>query len=199
MNLRRVFHRRHAFQATLLRVRKAIVSGVAMAISALALSPAALAASAPAIGDAAPAFRLQDQNGKWISLGDEAGKWLVVYFYPLDDSPGCTTEACSFRDNIFAFRALGANVLGVSVQDVASKKSFAEKYSLPFPVLADSDKSVAKSYGVLSFFGFARRDTFIIDPQGHIAKHYESVDPKDHSAQLLADLKILTKAQPAAK
>jgi peroxiredoxin Q/BCP len=190
MNLRRVFHGWYGLLA--------IGTAVALvAFLALIVSPAATAA--PAMGDAAPAFRLQDQNGKWLSLNDESGKWLVLYFYPMDDSPGCTTEACSFRDNIFAFRALGANVLGVSVQDVASKKNFAEKYSLPFPVLADSDKSVAKSYGVLSIFGFARRDTFIIDPQGHIAKHYESVDPKDHSAQLLADLKALTKAQPAAK
>ncbi|HMI37976.1 MAG TPA: peroxiredoxin [Steroidobacteraceae bacterium] len=147
----------------------------------------------PAMGTMAPAFRLQDQHEAWVSLADQKGKWVVVYFYPLDDSPGCTTEACDFRDNIFAFRKLGVNVLGISVQDVASKKEFATKYSLPFSVLADTDKSVAKAYGVLSIIGFARRDTFVIDPQGRIARHYIGVDPKTHSAQLLVDLKALVK------
>ena len=144
-------------------------------------------------GTAAPAFRLQDQHDAWISLADQKGKWLVLYFYPMDETPGCTTEACEFRDNIFAYRKLGVNVLGISVQDVASKKQFAAKHSLPFSVLADSDKSVAKAYGVLSIMGFARRETFIIDPQGRIAKHYPSVDPKEHSKQLLVDLKALIK------
>jgi len=143
----------------------------------------------PAMGTMAPAFRLQDQHEAWVSLADQKGKWVVVYFYP----PGCTTEACDFRDNIFAFRKLGVNVLGISVQDVASKKEFATKYSLPFSVLADTDKSVAKAYGVLSIIGFARRDTFVIDPQGRIARHYIGVDPKTHSAQLLVDLKALVK------
>ena len=144
-------------------------------------------------GTAAPAFRLQDQHDAWISLADQKGKWLVLYFYPMDETPGCTTEACEFRDNIFAYRKLGVNVLGISVQDVASKKQFAAKHSLPFSVLADSDKSVAKAYGVLSIMGFARRETFIIDPQGRIAKHYPSVDPKEHSKQLLVDLQALIK------
>jgi peroxiredoxin Q/BCP len=144
-------------------------------------------------GTAAPAFRLQDQHDAWISLADQKGKWLVLYFYPMDETPGCTTEACEFRDNIFAYRKLGVNVLGISVQDVASKKQFAAKHSLPFSVLADSDKSVAKAYGVLSIMGFARRETFIIDPQGRIAKHYPSVDPKEHSKQLLVDLTALIK------
>ncbi len=145
-------------------------------------------------GTPAPAFRLQDQHDNWISLADQKGKWLVLYFYPLDDSPGCTTEACEFRDNIFAFRKLGVNVLGISVQDVASKKQFSTKHSLPFSLLADTDKSVAKAYGVLSIMGFAHRETFVIDPQGRIAKHYPSVDPKQHSQQLLGDLKALIKS-----
>jgi peroxiredoxin Q/BCP len=111
----------------------------------------------------------------------------------MDETPGCTAEACEFRDNIFAFRKLGVNVLGISVQDVASKKEFAAKHSLPFSVLADSDKSVAKSYGVLNLLGYARRETFVIDPKGRIAKHYADVDPKTHSKQLLADLQTLVK------
>jgi peroxiredoxin Q/BCP len=153
----------------------------------------ARAVAEAAVGTPAPAFRLQDQHEAWVSLVDQRGKWVVVYFYPMDQTPGCTTEACEFRDNIFAYRKLGVNVLGISVQDVASKKAFATKYSLPFSVLADADKSVAKAYGVLSMMGYARRDTFVIDPQGRIAQHYIEVDPKAHSKQLLVDLQALVK------
>jgi peroxiredoxin Q/BCP len=166
-----------------------LVSGYAVLLLALLLP--ALATAAPATGAPAPGFRLQDQHDAWVSLADQKGKWLVVYFYPMDETPGCTTEACEFRDNIFAFRKLGVNVLGISVQDVASKKEFAAKHSLPFSVLADTDKSVARAYGVLSILGFARRETFVIDPQGRIARHYADVDPKQHSKQLLADLQAL--------
>jgi peroxiredoxin Q/BCP len=165
--------------------------GVALLIAGLL--PLLASAAAPADGSPAPAFRLQDQHDAWVSLAEQKGKWLVVYFYPMDETPGCTTEACEFRDNIFAFRKLGVNVLGISVQDVDSKKKFAAKHSLPFSVLADTDKSVAKAYGVLGFLGWASRETFIIDPQGRIARHYESVDPKEHSKQLLADLQGLVK------
>jgi len=158
-------------------------------LAALLLPIAAFAKLAD--GSVAPSFRLQDQNSAWVNLADYKGKWVVVYFYPMDDTPGCTTEACTFRDDIFAFRRMGVSVLGISVQGVASKKEFAEKYSLPFPVLADEDKAVAKAYGVLSMFRIASRETFIVDPQGKIAKHYPDVDPKTHSAQLQADLRAL--------
>ena len=168
-----------------------LVSRFTAALIAMALPVLALAEAAN--GNPAPNFRLQDQHGAWVSLADQKGKWLVVYFYPMDETPGCTTEACEFRDNIFAFRKLGVNVLGISVQNVASKKQFAAKHSLPFSVLADTDKSVAKAYGVLSILGYARRETFVIDPQGRIAKHYADVDPKQHSKQLLVDLKALIK------
>jgi peroxiredoxin Q/BCP len=165
---------------------------LALLLACVALQSARAAGDA-VTGTAAPAFRLQDQHDAWISLADQKGKWLVLYFYPLDDSPSCTTEACEFRDDILAYRKLGVNVLGISVQDVASKKKFATKHSLPFSLLADSDKSVAKAYGVLSIMGFARRETFVIDPQGRIAKHYTSVDAKTHSKQVQADLKALIK------
>jgi len=155
----------------------------------------AMAAQAqPAVGDAAPAFRLQDQNGDWQSLADRQGQWVVLYFYPKDQTPGCTTEACSFRDNIFAFEALGAAVLGVSLDDIASHDEFAKKYSLPFPLLADTDGKVTKRYGVMGGFGpvkLAKRQTFLIAPDGRIARHYEKVDPERHSAEVLADLKAL--------
>ncbi len=110
---------------------------------------------------------------------------MVLYFYPKDATPGCTTQACEFRDNIFAYRELGAVILGISVDDVASHKAFAEQHSLPFTILADSDKTVTTAYGTLKKYvgiaKLARRDTFIIDPQGRIAKHYVKVDPNGHS------------------
>jgi thioredoxin-dependent peroxiredoxin len=159
--------------------------------------------AAPAVGKPAPAFKLQDQAGKWHSLSDYKGKWVAMYFYPKDDTPGCTTQACGFRDNIFAFNKEGAVILGVSVDEVASHKEFAEKHSLPFTLLADSDKNVARQYGVLkTYMGvmeMARRDTFIIDPQGRIAKHYESVDPEGHSQVVLADIKALKAAAAGGK
>jgi peroxiredoxin Q/BCP len=156
-------------------------------------------AAAPTVGSAAPAFKLQDQNGKAHSLSDYRGKWVVIYFYPKDDTPGCTTQACSFRDNIFAFDKLNAVILGISVDDAASHKAFAEKHGLPFTLLADPTKATAKEYGVLkTYMGvmeMARRDTFIIDPQGRIVKHYESVNPDGHSKLVLDDLKALQAAQ----
>ncbi len=158
-------------------------------------------ADAPAAGSEAPPFKLQDQAGKWHSLADYKGKWVVLYFYPKDDTPGCTTEACAFRDNIFAFDKEGAVVLGVSVDDVADHKAFAEKHSLPFTLLADPTKAVTKEYGVLkTYMGvmqMAHRETFIIDPQGRIAKRYETVDPDGHSKVVLEDLKALKAADKA--
>ena len=166
---------------------------MALAMALLWLGRPARAAAAPAAGAPAPEFRLQDQHAAWVSLAEQRGSWVVVYFYPMDETPGCTTEACEFRDNIFAFRKLGVNVFGISVQDVASKKEFAARHNLPFPVLADTDKSVAKAYGVLSLLGYAKRETFVIDPEGRIAKHYADVDPDTHSKQLLVDLQALIK------
>jgi len=160
------------------------------ALLALGLSTSVQAELSP--GDAAPEFRLQDQNGEWHTLADYRGRWVVLYFYPKDDTPGCTKEACAFRDNIFAFEELGATILGVSLDDVDSHEAFAEKYSLPFSLLSDADAATATDYGVLKKmvgFRFARRESFIIDPDGNIAVRYEKVDPAKHSEQVLADLK----------
>jgi peroxiredoxin Q/BCP len=180
--------------------RFAALLPLAACVLSLAGAPTAAAAEgAPKAGDVAPAFKLQDQAGKWHALSDYKGKWVALYFYPKDDTPGCTTQACSFRDNVFAFNKEGAVILGVSVDDVESHKAFAAKHGLPFTLLADADKAVSKRYGVLkTYIGvmeMARRDTFIIDPQGRVAKHYESVDPENHSAVVLADIKALKAAQ----
>jgi thioredoxin-dependent peroxiredoxin len=174
--------------------RSGFGSILALYCACLAATSAAWAAT-PETGSPAPAFRLQDQAGAWHELKDYRGKWVVLYFYPKDDTPGCTTQACEFRDNIFAFNKLGAVILGISVDDVASHKLFAEEHGLPFILLADSTKETAKSYGVLrsalGLMEIARRETFIIDPEGRVAKRYPSVDPKGHSLVVLADLKAL--------
>jgi len=158
-------------------------------------SVTALAAGSPVLGSEAPNFKLQDQKGAWHQLSDYRGKWVALYFYPKDNTPGCTTQACEFRDNIFAFNEAGAVILGISIDDVASHKKFAEQHGLPFTILADPDKQTARSYGVLKkFFGVmeaAQRDTFLIDPKGRIVKHYTEVDPKGHSQIVLQDIKAL--------
>ena len=106
----------------------------------------------PSVGESAPSFKLKDQNGDWHTLGDYKGKYVVLFFYPKDGTPGCTTEACNFRDNIFAFDDLNTQILGISLDDVDSHKEFSEKYSLPYPILADMKKESAVDYGVLGKF-----------------------------------------------
>jgi peroxiredoxin Q/BCP len=174
---------------------------LARALSAILLAATCALAAAdtapPAIGSPAPDFRLQDQKGTWHSLADYRGKWLVLYFYPKDNTPGCTTQACEFRDNVFAFRDAGATIVGISVDTVDSHRKFAEEHGLPFTLLADPDKTVTTEYGVLrNLFGFklASRETFIIDPRGLVMKHYPNVDPKGHSQLVLKDLEALQAA-----
>jgi thioredoxin-dependent peroxiredoxin len=154
-------------------------------------------AAGPQDGQPAPEFRLQDQKGNWHTLHDYHGKWVVLYFYPKDDTPGCTTEVCTFRDDVAKLHRQNAEVLGVSLDDVASHEKFAAKYHVPFPLLSDHTQATAKTYGVLTThltFTYARRETFLIDPQGKIAKHYKDVDPKANSGQVLADLAALKKS-----
>lgn len=155
-------------------------------------------AASPQVGQAAPTFRLQDQNSHWRSPSDFHGHWLVLYFYPKDFTPGCTTEVCSFRDDITKLRKAGADVVGISLDDVKSHADFAAKYHVPFPLLADVDHGVATAYGVLTTYKgqhYAKRTTFLIDPQGKIAKVYVDVDPEKNSAQVMADL-VALKAAP---
>ena len=143
-------------------------------------------------GDSAPNFNLQDQYGEWHNLNDYQGQYVVLFFYPKDGTPGCTTEACNFRDNIFEFKSLNTQILGVSVDNVESHQEFSEKYSLPYPILADVEKDCAEDYGVLRKFmmmTMAKRESFIINPEGKILKRYRKVDPDTHTDQVLEDLK----------
>ena len=173
-----------------------LLTSVILAVLLLLFAGARAADEAPAVGSQAPGFKLQDQNGDWHDLADYSGQWLAVYFYPKDDTPGCTKEACNFRDNMYAFKAIGANVVGVSLDDVDSHKEFAEKYKLPFILLADVDGEMAQAYGVLRDWKLTRiasRQSFIVAPDGTIAKHYEEVDPDTHTQDVLADLETLMK------
>jgi len=174
----------------------------AFAVAALALVSLARAADTPAgagpeVGQPAPAIRLQDQHGNWVTLDQQKGKWVVLYFYPKDNTPGCTTQACEFRDNIFEVRKANAVILGVSVDDLESHKKFSQEHGLPFSILADASKEASKRYGVLTKFGpneVASRVTFLIDPQGKIAKRYV-VDPPSldgHSKAVLADIATMS-------
>ena len=139
-------------------------------------------------GKKAPAFSLKDQDGKTRRLADYAGRPVVLYFYPKDDTPGCTKEACAFRDNLPRFKPSKAVVLGVSILDEASKARFAEKYDLPFPLLADPDHSVAEKFGVWqkrslygrTYMGIART-TYLIGPDGKVAKRWDNVKVDGHA------------------
>jgi peroxiredoxin Q/BCP len=147
----------------------------------------------------APSFSLPDQNGNAKTLASYAGKWLVLYFYPKDDTPGCTTEACSFRDEREAIAEFGnAEVVGVSKDSVRSHKRFVDKYHLNFTLLGDPEHKTIEAYGSwkpLKFMGReymgTQRNTFIITPGGEIAKEYIGVDPKTHAGEIIADLKAL--------
>jgi len=149
-------------------------------------------------GAKAPDFTLPDQNGKEHSLSDYQGKWVLLYFYPKDDTPGCTTEACGIRDSWSAFKRRKAVVLGVSPDSVKKHEKFATKFDLPFTLLADSDKKVVQAYGVWGKKKFMGREymgvnrvSFLIDPKGKIAKVYPKVKPAEHAAEVLEDLKTL--------
>ncbi|MBP9751892.1 MAG: thioredoxin-dependent thiol peroxidase [Candidatus Moranbacteria bacterium] len=148
----------------------------------------------------APSFSLPDQEGKEHTLKDYLGKWVVLYFYPKDDTPGCTVEACSFRDNYSKLKRTGIVVLGVSVDPMKKHAKFVEKYSLPFTLLSDEEKMVVERYGVWGKKKFMGREymgtmrtTFLIDPKGKIAKIYENVKPDAHAEEILSDVKAFSR------
>lgn len=173
----------------------------------IALVPRAFSRSGvPSVGRQAPEFSLPSQDGSIISLKDYRGKWVVLYFYPKDMTPGCTREAHNFQADQAKYAERNAVVLGVSLDTVDSHKKFCAKDSLTFKLLSDTDRTVTSRYGSLSNFGIARfaaRNTFLIDPEGKVAKVYTSVDPVKHSAQVLVALEQLEKAEaptePAAQ
>jgi thioredoxin-dependent peroxiredoxin len=140
-----------------------------------------------AIGDRAPAFTTKDTNGNSVSLSDFAGKTVVMYFYPKDDTPGCTKEACSFRDSYAEYQGKDIVVLGVSADDESSHQKFTEKFNLPFPLLADVDHSIIKAYDV-DGGGYAKRVTYTINASGTISHVYTSVKTETHASDILADL-----------
>lgn len=150
------------------------------------------------IGEPALDFTLPDHTGQERKLADWRGQWVLLYFYPKDDTPGCTTEACSLRDYWAELQQTGVVVVGISTDSVQSHAKFAEKYTLPFILLADEAKAVVQLYQVWGekmflgkhFLG-TRRESFLVDPSGRIARHYPKVKPADHAATVLADLKQL--------
>jgi len=150
------------------------------------------------VGDLAPDFTLLDQSDKKHSLSDYKGKWVLIYFYPKDDTPGCTKEACALRDNFPSFKKDKAVILGVSIDSASSHKKFIKKYELPFTLLVDEDKAMVNKYGVWAkkkFMGKeyigTKRTSFLLNPQGKIAKIYENVKPAIHAEEVLQDLKTL--------
>jgi peroxiredoxin Q/BCP len=183
-----------ATPATAVSVASGSSSPTAATVASAPASPAA--ASPPAVapdgllaeGSQAPAFEGTAQTGQHVALADLKGKVVVVYFYPRDDTPGCTKEACELRDAWTDLQKTGAVVIGVSTDDQASHVAFAKKYKLPFLLLSDRDERIAKAFGVPVHFGFAKRVTFIIDTQGRIAKVFPDVTPTGHAAQILAEI-----------
>ncbi len=153
------------------------------------------------VGDKAPAFSLPDQSETIHKLSDYKGKWLLIYFYPKDDTPGCTKEACGIRDNFPTFKKMNAVVFGVSKDSPAKHQKFIDKYELPFTLLADESTEMIQAYGAWkeksmygkTFMGI-NRISYIVDPDGKIAKVYPKVKPAEHAQEVLEDLQELQKS-----
>jgi thioredoxin-dependent peroxiredoxin len=179
-------------KATGLGIRNVIFVSVLCSVSLWAFSCSGSAM--PKEGNRAPDFKLKAQDGAEVQLSDLLKKgFVVLYFYPKDDTPGCKKEACSFRDLNQEFRSAGAEIIGISVDDLESHKKFHEKYHLTFTILADPDKKVTALYGVKSGLGMAKRVTFVIDGKGTIQKIYPDVDVTVHAQEVLAFIKSLQK------
>lgn len=141
-------------------------------------------------GDEAPAFSAKNQDGKLIRLSDLQGKNVLLFFYPKDDTPGCTKEACQFRDQYLEIKNKNTEIFGVSRQDAESHRKFKAKHKLPFDLLLDQDGIIAKAYGIstIPIIGFFERKSVLIGPDGHIVRFYLKVDPHTHAAEVLKDL-----------
>ena len=176
---------------------------VVLGIAAVGLvARGVFAGSTPEVGTAAPDFALTSQDGSQVSLKDYQGKWVVLYFYPKDFTSGCTVEAHNFQRDQEQYAKRNAVVLGVSVDSADSHKQFCAKEGLNFKLLADTDHKVSGMYGSLMNFGvtqIASRHTFIVDPQGKVARAYTSVEPNKHSQEVLAALDELQKNPSAAR
>ena len=157
-------------------------------------------------GDPAPDIVLPDQDGNTLELAELRGQWVLVYFYPRDDTPGCTLEACGLRDASARYREAGIRVLGISADPVKSHRKFADKFQLPFTLLADEAKGVIRAYGAWGRKKFMGREfdgilrqSFLVDPKGKIAKVYAKVKPEEHAAQVLADAAELQGARGSVR
>lgn len=158
------------------------------------------------IGDTAPDFTLNDQNGAQHTLSNYQGQWVLLYFYPKDNTPGCTKEACAFRDTFPEFEKLGMPIFGISTDSVKSHEKFVAKYELPFTLLADEHKEVVQLYGVWGkkkLYGKeyegTHRMSFLIDPQGKIVKIYAKVKPADHAQEVLRDVRAFSESEVSEK
>jgi thioredoxin-dependent peroxiredoxin len=185
-----------------MRLRVVVLFVMLLSATVVGSSLSAFAASTPAVGTLAPDFTLASQDGSQVSLKDYRGKWVVVYFYPKDQTPGCTIEAHNFQRDQPQYAQRNAVVVGVSVDTAESHKEFCAKEGLNFKLLADTEHKVVKEYGsTMSYQGveIAARNTFIVDPQGKIQRVYTTVNPNNHSAEVLAALDELQKSASAAK
>jgi thioredoxin-dependent peroxiredoxin len=177
---------------------KIIFYSLILLIAFLGYRSYSAAPNAPKLGEPAPDFNLPNTKGDLVSLASLKGNWVVLYFYPRDDSPICTKQACSFRDDLHELEKLGAKVVGVSVDDAESHAEFAKKYNLPFPLLSDKDGLVASKYGALTnlfIIKMAKRYTFLISPAGVLKKSYLSVDTSRHSQQIIDDLIVMQQSK----
>jgi len=178
------------------RIRFLFIFAVAVLAAAAIATVHAADQTMPSVGQAAPTFTLPSQDGSQISLDSFRGKWVVLYFYPKDMTPGCTIEAHNFQRDQAKFDAAGAVILGVSLDTPDSHKQFCTKEGLTFRLLADPEHKVVDAYGSLGHFGtwtIANRNTFLIDPQGKIVKEWIKVDPSHHSEEVLAAIAELKK------
>lgn len=151
------------------------------------------------VGQAAPDFTLKDQDGRERTLSEYKGEWVLVYFYPRDNTPGCTKEACTLRDEYEDFRRLTITIFGISGDSVESHAKFAKKHDLPFPLLADTEKEVMKAYGSFGKKKFMGREyegifrnSYLIDPEGKLRKIYEKVKPAEHAKEVIKDVQTMS-------